>query len=79
MTPKELRGKKEKDWTTLEAKWRQELSLLKLQASVGQCPNTSQIGILKKNIARLKTIISIQFTDMNAAGLGCIVVKANLR
>ena len=56
MTPKELRGKKEKDWTTLEAKWRQELSLLKLQASVGQCPNTSQIGILKKNIARLKTI-----------------------
>lgn len=56
MTPKELREKKEKDWQALEVKWGQELGLLKIQAATGQCPNSAQIGILKKNIARLKTI-----------------------
>lgn len=56
MTPKELREKKEKDLLALESKWTHELVLLKIQAAMGQCPNTAQISSLKKNIARLKTI-----------------------
>lgn len=56
MTPKELRNKEAKDLEALESKWREELFLLKIQASVGQCPNPSQIVVLRRNIARLKTI-----------------------
>ena len=57
MTPKEVRAKKDEDLLSLVEKWRSELALLKIQASVGQCQKPTQIGVLKRSIARVKTIL----------------------
>ena len=57
MTPKDLRAKKDQDIDALITKWGGELAVLKVQASVGQCAKPTQIGVLRRSIARAKTIL----------------------
>ncbi len=63
MTPKELRAKKEADLNSLVEKWRAELAVLKIQASVGQCQKSSRITELKRDVARVKTILNERKPD----------------
>lgn len=58
MTAKELRNKKDKEVQAFVEKWVAELAMLKIQASVGQCEKSSRIGLLRKDIARAKTIMN---------------------
>lgn len=66
MTPKELRNKKDKDLHGFLDKWRQELAGLKVQAAIGQCAKPARIPMLRRNIARAKTILHER--EANAGG-----------
>jgi large subunit ribosomal protein L29 len=66
VTPKEIRGKKDEDLNILIDQWRTELALLRVQASVGQCAKPARIGMLKKDVARAKTILTERKSDGNS-------------
>jgi len=68
VTPKELRAKKEQDLLSYMKKWRSELAVLKIQASVGQCQKPARIGDLKRDIARVKTIFKERESDGDRSG-----------
>lgn len=65
MTLKEMRSKKDQDLRTYQQKCSEELAMLKLQASVGQCQNTSKITQLRRDIARIKTIFREKVANGN--------------
>ena len=57
MTPKELRNKKDRDLQGFLDKWSHELVGLKVQAAIGQCAKPARITVLRRDIARVKTIL----------------------
>lgn len=63
MTPKELRAKKDKDLHAFLEKWRQELVGLNVQAAIGQCAKPARIKLLRRDIARVKTILNERESD----------------
>ena len=66
MTPKELRSKKDKDLLGFLSKWQLELAGLKVQAAIGQCAKPARIPMLRRDIARVKTILHER--EANAGG-----------
>jgi large subunit ribosomal protein L29 len=57
MDAKDLRGKDPKDLQAEVIKLRREQFSLRMQAASGQTVKSSDFGKVKKNIARLKTVL----------------------
>lgn len=53
---KEINEKKENELESLEGKIRKELSEVRMAARSGGLPNTSKIGHLRRDIARILTV-----------------------
>jgi large subunit ribosomal protein L29 len=58
MNAKDLRGKEPKDLQVEIIKLRREQFSLRMQAASGQTVKPSDFGKVKKNIARVKTVMS---------------------
>lgn len=56
MKAKEVREKGKADLERLEGKLRQELTQARLQLKAGQLANTSKVGTLRRDLARVLTI-----------------------
>ncbi|MDN6161705.1 MAG: 50S ribosomal protein L29 [Atopostipes sp.] len=57
MKAKELRELSTEELLKQEAEYRQELFNLRFQLATGQLENTAQIKKVRKNIARVKTVL----------------------
>lgn len=57
MKAKELVGLSTEDLLEKESNYRQELFNLRFQLATGQLENTAQIKKVRKNIARVKTVL----------------------
>ncbi len=57
MTPKEIREKTSQELKTLLADLREELFRLKMQAGTGQLEKSHRLKEVKKDLARLLTIL----------------------
>lgn len=57
MKAKELVGLSTEDLLEKEADYRQELFNLRFQLATGQLENTARIKTVRKNIARVKTVL----------------------
>ena len=57
MTPEEIREKNLKELSTLQKDLREELFKLKMQSATGQLEKSHRLGEVKRDIARVKTII----------------------
>lgn len=66
MTAKEIRQMSPEDRNKLLSELRMELLKLRTQARVGTLTNTARIRIVKKNIARVLTVIN----DERRGGVG---------
>jgi large subunit ribosomal protein L29 len=57
VTPSELREKKLQELKTLATDLKEELFKIKMQAGTGQLEKTHRLGEVKRDIARVATII----------------------
>lgn len=58
MTPKDLRSKTLEDLKALEVDLRDELFKLKMQAGLGTLEKSHRLGEIKRDIARILTLVS---------------------
>jgi len=56
MKPAEIREKTEVELMKLEDKLRRELAAMQMQARAGQLAETSKIGLMKRDIARILSV-----------------------
>jgi large subunit ribosomal protein L29 len=66
MDAKELRGKSVPELADELLKLRKEQFALRMQRATGQAPKPDQFGKVRRNIARLKTVLR----EKHAAGAG---------
>ena len=58
MTPEELKSKNPNDLRLQENELREELFKLKLKKGVGQLEKTHRLGEIRREVARVKTVLN---------------------